>query len=558
MRTLRTCRAHLWSIAAFSAVFNILALTPTIYMMQVYDRVLASGSLVTLLALSLFCLLGLAALAALDWLRSRLLVRLTARFDHELAGETMESLLSRPGLSRLERAEGMRLFDTLRTGLGGPGIVALFDLPWSPVFLLVAFLVHPAIGALTIVGGLLLLGVAWLNERSTHGRLRTADEAAAVAYGNQGHIVSYANEIRAMGMGRQMIARNLRERRDMIRLQVGASLTASGYTALARFLRMLLQSAALGLGACLAVRGDITPGAVFASGLLFARAVAPIEAVIGGLKHLGATYDAYRKINALLIERPLASRTRLPDPQGYVSVEGLTVETPSNDRIALVGVTFSAAPGDCIGVVGPSGAGKSTLLRALAGTMAPKAGTVRFDGAAFEDWEPDQIARAIGYLPQDFVLFPGSVKDNIARFDTEFGGSPALDARVVEAARVSGAHDTILQLPQGYETRVGPGGTGLSSGQAQRIALARALYGSPRYLLLDEPNAHLDKGAQAHLIGLLERLRSRGVTIIMAAHNPNVLAVTNRLLLIEQGRLAHAADGPAARAPVPASALQEA
>lgn len=552
VRALKRCRQHLWAVASFSAVLNILSLTPTIYMMQVYDRVLGSGSVATLIALSMVCFLGIGAMMALDWLRGRLLIRITARFDRELSGELMSSLLSRPGLSRLERAEGMRRFDTLRQGLGSPAIVALFDLPWAPVFLLVAFIIHPSLGLLSLLGGALLMLVAWMNERATHPRQTAAGEAAALAYGNQGHIASYADEIRSMGMRDQMVVRHLRERATMIELQVGASLTASGYSALTRFLRMILQSGALALGAYLAIEGSISPGAVFAAGLLFARSVAPIEGVVAGWKGLGETYDAYQKISALLVDPGTTERTRLPDPTGQISVEGVTVLTPQNDRVALSGISFVVEPGEQIGIVGASGAGKSTLLRALAGALHPRAGTIRFDGAAYPDWDPNQIARSIGYVPPEFVLFPGTVKENISRFDAELWSIDQIDEQVVAAAKDVAVHDMILRLPQGYETRIGHGGVGLSSGQTQRIALARALYGRPRILLFDEPNAHLDREAEYQFIQLLSEMRRRGITVIIAAHSAEVLATVDRLLVIEQGRIARVATVNQASASAPA------
>jgi PrtD family type I secretion system ABC transporter len=536
-RAMARCRSHLLAVAGFSAMLNLLSLTPTIYMMQVYDRVLGSGSVATLVALSAICLFGIGTMMALDWLRARLLVRVTARFDRELSGDALRALLSQPGLSRLERAEGMRRFDTLRQGLGGQAIVALFDLPWAPLFLLVSFLIHPAIGGLSLFGCVLLLGLAWANERGTHARTTVANEAASLAYGNQGYISSYANEIRAMGMRDAMVARHLRDRAAVTELQVGASLTASGYSSLIRFLRMVLQSAALGLGALLAVRGSISPGAVFAAGLLFSRSVAPIESVVGGWKSIGDMRDAYSTIRELLATDAGGERTRLPDPTGQLSVENLTVLTPQHDRIALSGITFQVEAGEQIGVVGLSGAGKSTLLRTLSGALYPKMGVIRFDGAGYPDWDVNQIARAIGYLPQEFVLFPGTVKENISRFDADLGPSDVIDEQAVGAAKDAGVHDMILRLPQGYETRIGFGGVGLSAGQTQRIALARALYGRPKILIFDEPNAHLDKDAQYLFIQMLSEMRRRGVTVIMAAHSPEILATVDRLLVLENGRI---------------------
>jgi PrtD family type I secretion system ABC transporter len=543
---LAACRPHFLTIAAFSALLNILALTPTIYMMQVYDRVLGSGSLTTLAALSMVCVIGLGTMALLDWLRSRLLIRLTARFDRRLAETTLKALLSQSSLSRHERAQGMRRFDTLRQGLGGPGMIALFDLPWTPVFLLAAFLIHPAIGGLALVSGLLLLALAWSNERATHSCATAAGEAASLAYSNQGSISSYANEIRAMGMREAMVLRQMRDRQTIAGLQIRASFAATGHSSLIRFTRLALQSAALGLGALLAIKGSISPGAIFASTLLLSRSVAPIEQVVGGWKNLTEVRDAYEAMDMLLSGTDDAPHTKLPNPTGRVVVENLTVLTPQNERVALAGVGFEVNPGEVIGIVGLSGSGKSTLLRALVGATQPKTGAVRYDGAAYSDWDADQIARAIGYLPQDFVLLPGTVKENISRFDGELGLDPAaIDAAVVEAAQQAGLHSMVLHLPQGYETKIGFNGVGLSAGQMQQIALARALYGAPKILILDEPNAHLDSEAEHGFIKLLSELRLKGATVIMAAHTGTVLASCDRLLLLKNGRVVRFGTVPA-------------
>ena len=532
------CRSHFVGAALFSATINLLYLTPTIYMMQVYDRVLSSGSGATLLMLSLIGLAGLFTLSLLDWLRSRLMVRATARFDRALAADTLRAILSQPALSRLDRADAMRQFDTLRQGIGGSGVLAAFDAPWTPIYIIVAFLLHPALGALSLLAAIVLLGLAWSNERATHGRMSAANEAANQAYAAQAHISAYAAEVRALGMHDALIQRQLRERARSIDLQIQASLAYGSHSGLMKFVRLTFQSAALGVGGYLAINGAISGGAVFAASLLLSKSVQPIEQLVAAWKPLLQARDAWGKLTNLLVDAPVASRTRLPEPTGLIEVEHVTVLTPQHDRIAIADISFRVEPGEIVGVVGLSGAGKSSLLRALGGAVRPARGSVRYDGASYADWAPEQISRHIGYLPQEFVLFPGTIRDNISRFAIELGEAPeAIDAAVIAAAQSVGVHDGIVRLAEGYDTLIGTGGVGLSAGQTQRIALARALYGQPKVLILDEPNAHLDAEADFALVQLLSQLKRQGVTVVLAAHSGDLLASVDKLLMLQNGRI---------------------
>lgn len=536
---LRKCRAHFVGIAVFSAVVNILYLTPTLFMLQVYERVLGTGSGRTLTALALACLGGLATLALLDWLRSRLLVRATARLDRVLAGDVMRAVLSRTSLNRMERADALRQFDALRQGLGSPAVLAAFDAPWAPIYIAVSFVLHPALGCLSVAACLVLLALAWSNERAVHRNVAAAQEAASVSYAYQQQITAFAAEVRALGMRDAMVVRQLRDRADSNGLQVDASLVSGNHMGFIKFVRLVLQSAALCLGGWLAINGAIHGGAVFAASLLLSKAVQPIEQIVGAWKGLLQSYGAYHKVDAILGMPPLGERMALPDPTGAIEIEHLTVLTPESERVALADINLTFAPGEVVGVVGLSGAGKSTLLRALAGASVPARGTVRFDGAAYADWDPAQITRHIGYLPQEFVLFPGTIKENISRFAIDLGADPAaVGEAVVAAARLVGVHDRIVRLADGYETRIGMGGVGLSAGQTQRIALARALYGEPRVLILDEPNAHLDAEADFALIQLISHLKARGTTVILAAHSGDLLASADKLLMLQEGRVA--------------------
>jgi len=535
---LKRCRPHFIGVATFSAMINLLYLTPTIFMLQVYDRVLSSGSPITLLFLGFLCLGGLGTLSMLDWLRGRLLVRAVACLDENLAPAVIDAALSQRDLSRHERAEALRQFDTFRQSLGGPAMLSIIDAPWAPIYLIAAFLLHPALGMMTLAASILLLGLAWSNERSTHRIMAQANEAASLAYAHQGQVTAYAEEIRALGMRNAMVRRELLARARVNDMQLRGSFANGNHSGLIKFARLALQSAALALGAYLAIEGAISGGAIFAASLLLSRAVQPIEQIVGAWKGLLAAHGAYRTTDAMLGRVAAVSHTALPDLTGLIEVERLVALTPMGERVALAGISFRVEPGEFIGVAGLSGAGKSTLLRALAGATPPANGAVRFDGAAYSDWDSEQISRQIGYLPQDFALFPGTVKENISRFAGFSGMDEAdVDAAAIEAAQLAGTHDMIVRLPQGYETQIGLGGVGLSAGQTQRIALARAAFGNPRILIFDEPNAHLDAAAEAALMQMLATRKAAGVTVIVAAHSGHLLAAADKVLILQNGQV---------------------
>lgn len=537
---LAACRRHLVYAALFSALLNVLYLAPTLYMLQVYDRVVPTRGAMTLGFMTLVLLFALGTLALLDLMRSRLLIRASMRLDRLLAGAILDATLARPAAAREGLTkQAMRGFDSLRQTLTGVGALALFDAPWTPIYIVVALLIHPSLGLLGLVGAVALLALAWRNERATRAKLQRANDAANVAYVSQEYSSASADVIRALGMRRAMVRRHLEERALTGRLQAEANFAGGGFMTATRFLRLSLQSLALGLGAWLAIQNKISGGAIFAASVLIARSLAPIEQVIGGWRSLVEARGAYGKLVVLFSEaeaqRPL---TRLPAPEGAVEAEHLVVLAPGAQRLILRDINFKLAPGEAIGVVGPSGAGKSTLARVLAGAQSPEQGAVRFDGADSKDWDPERLAEHIGYLPQEPTLFAGTVKENIARFRTFLGeDAEFIDERAVEAARRCGAHEMILRLPEGYDTQLGWGGRGLSAGQSQRVALARALYGSPSLLVLDEPNAHLDAEGETQLVRALMELKASGTTIIVTAHRTGVLAAVDRLLVLIEGRL---------------------
>ena len=564
---LRACRPHFTAAASFSALVNVLYLAPTLYMLLVYDRVMPTGGLETLALISLVGLSAVATLAFLEWMRSRLLVRSSARLEAELAGPVMAQVLTQASLSRVDRSQAMRQFDTFRQAVAGQAILTAFDAPWTPIYVLAAFLLSPYLGLMCIGAGALMLGLAWLNEKATHGPLTAANTAAAVAYAKQDHASAWASEIRALGMGRALVAKQLEERREVVELQTQASFAAARYGGLIRFARLVLQSAALGVGAWLAIERQISAGSVIAASLLLTRALAPIEQIVGAWKGIIQAHGAFESLNRLFLgAKAEDAHIRLPVPRGDIAIEGVTAQTPTLDRVALDGVSLQIEAGCYVGIIGPSGAGKSTLLRLIAGAAQPKSGVVRIDGAAIGDWEPERLARHIGFLPQEFLLFSGTIKDNISRFRGHLDEDvEAIDAETIRAAQAAGAHEMILRLPQGYATKVGLGGAGLSAGQTQRVALARALFGQPKIIVLDEPNAHLDVDGEQQLVETLTQLKKSGMTIVVAAHRGAVLSVADKLALLQGGQVAlygalndvlTAMRPPAAPAAAPAQAMR--
>jgi PrtD family type I secretion system ABC transporter len=535
----RSCKAHFVWAASFSALLNLLYLAPTLYMLQVYDRVVPARGGMTLLFLTLVLAFALATLSALDAVRSRLFVRASMRLDRQLAGAILDATLARPkeGGEVMTR-QAMRDFDTLRQTLTGGALMALFDAPWLPIYLIVSFLLNPYLGLVVLIGGGLLLVIAWLNDRATKARLQRATEAANYAYVSQEQSAGGADAVRALGMRRAMVARHLAERTTASRLQAEASFATGGYMAVTRFVRLFLQSLALGIGAWLAIEGKLSAGAIFAASFLVARALAPLEGLLGAWKGLGQARTAWRSLHTLLLRPANTAVTILPHPEGALEVERLVVMKPRGEGAILQGITFKVAPGEIVAVIGPSGAGKSTLLRAVAGAGGPYSGAIRYDAAEMGDYDLERLAQKIGYLPQETALFSGTVKENIARFAPYLGENLAeVDDKVIVAAKACGVHEMILRLQDGYDTLLGLGGRGLSAGQAQGVALARALYGEPKILLLDEPNAHLDSDGEVKLLETLREQKRRGVSALIVAHRTGILAAVDKLMVMRDGRI---------------------
>lgn len=532
---LAACRRHFLAVVGFSALLNLLFIVPMIYMLQIYDRVVPTRGAVTLLFLTIILLFGLGTLALLDLVRSRLMVRGSVRLNRYLAGVLLDTSLSRQDRTfEAVARQSMREFDALRQALSGPALLALADAPWSPIYVLLCFLIHPWLGLLLLLGAGALALVARLNQRATSGRLELANDAAAKAYAGQEQVLVSAENVRALGMRKAMVERHLSERKQMLELQTEASLAGGSYVTISKFLRLSLQSLALGVGAWLAIDNKISAGAIFASSFLAGRALQPVDQLLASWPVVTRARTAYIKLNEMLGARGAeVALTQLPDPKGRIEAQDVWVADPNGQGAILSNISFRVDPGEVVAIVGPSGAGKSTLLRVLAGATRTDRGVVRIDGAKMADWDPERLGGFIGFLPQDTSLLAGTVKENIGRFQR----GPGVDADVIAAAQAAQAHDMILKLAGGYETFLGWGGKGLSAGQAQRIGIARALYRNPPIILLDEPNAHLDAAGEAQLVQTLNELKARGAAIIVVAHRAGILAAVDKVLVMRDGRI---------------------
>jgi PrtD family type I secretion system ABC transporter len=531
-----SCRTHLVWVAAFSALVNLLYLTPTLYMMQVYDRVVPTGSLTTLWLVSGAAVLALGSLALLDWVRTRLLTRVGLRLERQLAPSLLSRLLDVRSPSAGPQA--LRDFENVRQAVSGQAMLALFDAPWTPIYLAACFLLHPWIGLLTLLGGGVLIGLALLNEIDSRPRIKAASQAMNEALRAQESLTHQGETLRALGMRRAAIVQQLVQRRTAAERSLQAQLTGGKYTGAIKFVRLALQSAALGMAAILAIRGEISAGAIIAASVLLSRAVAPLELLVGSWSLLVQARTSWKALIDFFVETKTYEnvRTALPHPLGRLAIENVVVQLPGADRPQLRALNLQLEPGQVLGIVGPSGSGKTTLARVAAGALEPAAGVVRLDGADYASRESDDLARYIGYLPQAPGLFPGSIKDNISRFQRHAGEpADAVDARAVAAATLAGAHEMILRLPQGYDTELGPMGAGLSAGQAQRVALARAIYGDPVLLVLDEPNSNLDQEGETALMNAILASAQRGAAVIVVAHRAGVLARVDRLLVLREG-----------------------
>lgn len=521
-------RGLLAAVAVFSVAVNLLALTGPLFMLQVYDRVLASRSGPTLAALFLLVCFLFLMLGVIDLARSRVMARIALRLQDLLEPRVFQAALAQGG----PPAAGLRDLDSLRQLLASPLALALFDLPWAPLFLAGLYLFHPLLGGVATLGGLVLVAASWLNRWQSRTPLRAAAAAEhdadrlATLYRDEGELIG------ALGMRGASLARWRHARERMADAALVALDRGAGFTVFSRSFRLFLQSALLAAGAWLVLRHQLTPGAMIASSVLMGRALAPVDQLVAGWSAVQRALDGWERLGQLLSRHPPpVPRTPLPRPAARLEVTNLTLILPGQDLPALRGIGFSLAPGQALGVIGASGAGKSTLARALIGAWPAAAGAIRLDGAALDQYDPDTLGGLIGYLPQRVTLFDGTVAENIARL------SPQPDpAAVVRAAVAAGAHRMILGLPQGYDTPLSQAGAPLSGGQIQRLGLARALYGQPVLLVLDEPDSHLDAEGAAALNLAIRAVKSRAGAVVIIAHRPAAIAECELLLRMDAGR----------------------
>ncbi len=530
---LEDCRRAFWSVAVFSGVVNLLMLTGPLYMLQIYDRVLSSRSVPTLVALSIFLIGAYAFQGLFDVIRARVVVRAAALLDRHL-GTTVHAAvvrLARQNRRPSEAHQPVRDLDQIRSFLTSSGPIAIVDLPWIPVFLLICFLLHPWLGLASTVAGVALLAVTVLTERSSRAPSRIVAQDAGTRIALVEAARRNSETIAAMGM-ETALAKRFSEVNDRYLAALSrASDVVSSYGSLSKVLRLLMQSAILGLGAYLVIRQELTAGAMIAASIMMGRALAPIETAIANWRaFIGARESIHRLSDTLTRLHERRAATELPAPTRGLEVDQVTVAVPGSDKPIVRDVRFRLAAGEALGVIGPSGAGKSSFLRTLLGIWRPAHGVVRLDGAAFEQWDQEAVGRHIGYVPQGVDLFDGTIAENIARMAIEPDS-----AAVLQAGRAAGAHEMIVRLPAGYDTRVGEAGSVLSAGQRQRIALARALYGDPFLLVLDEPHSNLDREGEAALEQAIANAKARRAIVVLVAHRPSALAQCDKVLVLANG-----------------------
>lgn len=518
--------------AAFSLAINLLVLTSPIYMMQVFDRVVTSGHLDTLAWLTLLAAAAYFAYGALETARGSIMARLGAWLDRALATKLIKAGLTAALAGQPTGTQPLRDLAQVRGFLAGPAMPPLFDAPWTPVFLAILFFMHPWLGAFALGSSVLLFLLMVAGELLTRKPVREGEAGQVRAYGVAEATLRNGDLVQAMGLMPSLLKRWLGEQASAIDAQQSATDYGLILQGLTKGIRLLVQTAILGLGAWLVVRGELTSGGMIAASVLLGRALAPVDQLLGSWKQFISVRDSWRRVAALLNRFPAeAEPMPLPEPKGALSVEGLTYFPPNAERAVVRGVSFALQPGQSLGIIGPSAAGKSTLCRLLVGALAPSAGHVRLDHADLSAWNRAEIGPHLGYLPQEVTLFAGTIAENIARM-----GDPD-PAKIVRAARLANVHEMILRLPQGYETRLDNGAVQLSGGQRQRLGLARALYGDPKLLVLDEPNANLDSEGDAALLSALAAVKQQGCTVVMVGHRPSMLEQADLLLYLRDGMI---------------------
>jgi PrtD family type I secretion system ABC transporter len=531
-QALRDCQSAVAIVMAFSLVMNLLMLASPVYMLQIYDRVLTTGHLETLTLLTVIVATALLVMCGLDFARMGITVRVGCWLNDRLGPVILGSSVRARLHGDASGAQPLRDLSQMQSFIGAQGLTAFFDIPWVPVFVVLSWFLHPLFGMVALVAAILLFVLSIGNELVTRPPTLAANIAQLAATQQADAAIRNAEVVRAMGMLPALIERW----RESNAASVAALRTASErgglIVACTKFIRIFVQVAILGLGALLVLRGEVSPGAMIAASILLGRALAPVELAMGAWRNFTSTRIAYARLKKhLQTYAPEADRTRLPAPNGRMSVDKLTFVAPGSGLLILRQVSFAVEPGEVVAVLGPSAAGKSTLCRFLVGLVTPTSGTVRLDGSELAHWDPDQLGRFVGYLPQDVELFAGSVRDNVARM------GKADDNSIVEAAVLARAHEMIAHMPNGYETQIGDSGARLSAGQRQRIGLARAVYGGPRLIVLDEPNANLDQAGEAALAAAVGDLKARGAALVIVGHRPSTLARADKILWLKDGRV---------------------
>ncbi len=525
-------RAYFTTALAFSLAINLLYLAAPLYMMQVYDRVLSSNSEATLAMLTLLVLVAFSTLAALDGLRARILARSATRFDKQLAGRIFKSVMVPLLRNPVPGNQPLRDLEAVRNFIAGNGLHAIFDFPWTPIYILIIWRLHPTLGMFAFFCAIALVVMALVNEIWVRELSSRANAIVARTHALSDQSLRNAEVVHAMGMLGDLAQKWIGERQAVLAVQQGAGERAAIVSAIIRFLRLAMQSAILGLGAWLVIERATSAGAIFAASILLGRALQPVEQAAGSWKAMIGARDATLRLRRMLRTLPQQTQNqRMPKPDGDLCVEALSYAAPGNSAPILSDVTFKAVAGDIIGVIGASGAGKSTLARLIVGVALPSAGRIRVGGIETETVVGDALRRHVGYLPQDIALFGDTIAANIARFTN------ADAAEIVRAAELAGVHDMILRLPDGYQTLIGPGGTTLSGGWQQRIALARAAFGHPSLVVLDEPNSNLDTLGELSLSQCIGRLKLQSTTVIVISHRPAMLRIVDKVLILNAGQV---------------------
>ena len=521
--------------AVISGVVNILALTSPLFMLQVYDRVLASRSLSTLVGLAVLAAALFAFQSLLDVMRSRVLLRIGETFDHRLSGRVHEAIVRLPLEARMpgDGLQPLRDLDNVRGFLSGQGPTALFDLPWMPLYLGICFLFHFWIGITALVGAIVLVSLTVITDVLSRGPTRAAMQHGMARNALMEAGRRNAEAVRAMGLGGRVAERWQKANTEYLAANRRTGDIAGGLGGVSRSLRMILQSGMLAVGACLVIRQETSAGIMIASSIMMGRALAPVDLAIASWKPFLMARQSWGRLKELCVLIPeMRAVMALPNPERELRAEAMSIAPPGEKKPTLTGVNLVLPAGSALGIIGPSGSGKSTLARALVGVWAPASGKVRIDGAGFDQWDREELGRHVGYLPQGVELFDGTVAENISRFEQD------ADAGVIVAAgRAAGAHDLILRLDNGYETRIGEAGSALSAGQRQRIGLARALYNDPFLVVLDEPNANLDAEGEKAVVRAMTSVRERKGIVIVVAHRPSALGVVDFVAVIEAGRM---------------------